>query len=159
MPSRLATAGLPRYAFEPMSARPALRRLLDLPGVSDLEFKAVMKREFAEPEARTEYPELDDCSRALFGLTADEAQAIPRPAGWDGVETQPLPKQVFAFEDAGWDVTDDKRRPLRILGHFNQQLWLAIRGVAGRVPIQQQTSAPERWVSDLAAEAARFRKR
>jgi hypothetical protein len=142
-----------------MSARPALRRLIDLPGVADLEFRAVMKREFAEPQARTEFPELDVCSRALFGLTADEAEAVPRPAGWDGIETQPLQKQVFAFEDAGWDVTDDKRRPLRILGHFNQQLWLALRGVAGELPFQAEEVAPERWASELAAEAARFRKR
>ena len=142
-----------------MSSRPALRRLIDLPGVADLEFKAVMKREFAEPEARTEFPELDDCSRALFGLTADEAEAVARPAGWDGIESQPIQKQVFAFEDAGWDVTDDKRRPLRILGHFNQQLWLALRGVAGELPFHPEEDAPERWVSNLAAEAARFRKR
>lgn len=142
-----------------MSARPSLRRLIDLPGVADLEFRAVMKREFAEPEARAEFPELDACSRALFGLTADEAEAAPRPADWDGVETQPLAKQVFAFEDAGWDVTDDKRRPLRILGHFNQQLWLALRGVAGELPFQPEDAKPEGWVSSLAAEAARFRKR
>jgi hypothetical protein len=142
-----------------MSNRPALRRLIDLPGVADLEFKAVMKREFAEAEARTEFPELDDCSRALFGLTADEAAAVARPVDWDGIETQPAQKQVFAFEDAGWDVTDDKRRPLRILGHFNQQLWLALRGVAGELPFQPDVEAPERWVSSLAAEAARFRKR
>jgi hypothetical protein len=142
-----------------MSSRPALRRLIDLPGLADLEFRAVMKRDFAEPEARIDFPELDACSRALFGLTADEAEAAPRPAGWDGVETWPVPKQVFAFEDAGWDVTDDKRRPLRILGHFNQQLWLALRGVAGQLPFQAQAAQPERWASDLAAEAARFRKR
>jgi hypothetical protein len=148
----------PRYALG-MSGRSPLRRLVDLPGVADLEFKAVMKRELAEPEARAAFPELDECSRALFGITADEAQAAPRPAGWDGIETQPIGKQVFAFEDAGWDVTDDKRRPLRILGHFNQQLWLAIRGVAGDLPFQPEDHEPEPWVSNLAAEAARFRKR
>lgn len=142
-----------------MFNRSALRRLIDLPGVADLEFKAVMKRDFAEPEARAEFPELDACSRSLFGLTADEAEAVARPAGWDGIETQPVAKQVFAFEDAGWDVTDDKRRPLRILGHFNQQLWLALRGVAGELPFQADDDQPERWVSNLAAEAARFRKR
>jgi hypothetical protein len=142
-----------------MSGRPVLRRLIDLPGVADLEFRAVMKREFAEPQARAEFPELDDCSRGLFGLTADEAEAVARPADWDGIDTQPIARQVFAFEDAGWDVTDDKRRPLRILGHFNQQLWLAIRGVAGELPFQPDDTTPERWVSNLAAEAARFRKR
>jgi hypothetical protein len=56
-------------------------------------------------------------------------------------------------------VTDDKRRPLRVLGHFNQQLWLAVRGVGGQLPFQAESHAPEAWISKLAAEAARFRKR
>ena len=136
-----------------------LRRLIDLPGVRDLEFKALMKREFAEPEARAEHPEIDAVSTALFGLTADEAEAVARPPGWDPIETKPPQAQAAAFEAAGWDVTDDKRRPLRVLGHFNQQLWLALRGVAGTLPFQPEDTRPEKWVSDLAAEAARFRKR
>jgi hypothetical protein len=142
-----------------MSGRPVLRRLRDLPGIADLEFRAVMKREFAEPEARTDHPELDQCSQAIFGITADEAEATPRPADWDDVDREPMAKQVFAFEDAGWDVTDDKRRPLRVLGHFNQQLWLAIRGVAGHLPFQPDDGAAEPWASKLAAEAKRFRNR
>lgn len=138
-----------------------LRRLIELPGVAQLEFKAVMKREFAEPEARAEHPELDECSRKIFGLTADEAEATPRPADWDGVETKPVQAQVEAFEDAGWDVTDDKRRPLRTLGHWNQQLWLAIRGVAGALPFQPDDDdhADKDWGASLAADAKRFKKR
>jgi hypothetical protein len=139
--------------------RSALRRLIDLPGVSDLEYRALLKREFAEPEARAEHPEIDACSQAIFGLTADEAQAYPRPAGWDGPETRPLLDQVQAFEAAGWDVTDDKRRPLRVLGHFNQQLWLAVRGVAGSLPYQPEETKPDAWAAKMAADAARFRKR
>jgi hypothetical protein len=142
-----------------MSERPKLRRLIDLPGINDLEFKAIMKRDFAEPEARLEDPNLDEVSRTLFGLTADEADEAPRPDDWDHIETKPIPKQVDAFEDAGWDVTDDKRRPLRILGHFNQQLWLAIRSVAGELPFLPDDDKPEAWVDKLAAEAKRFRKR
>ena len=138
---------------------PPLRRLIDLPGVKDLEFRAVMKREFAEPQARAEFPEIDACVRALFGLTADEAEAAPRPDGWDGIEDKAAPVQVAAFEAAGWDVTDDKRRPLRVLGHFAGPLWLALRGVAGSLPFQAESKDPERWVANLAAEAARFRKR
>ena len=136
-----------------------LRRLIDLPGVKDLEFRAVMKRDFAEPEARAEFPEIDACSTAIFGLTADEAQDTPRPADWDHIEAKTVPVQVAAFEDAGWDVTDDKRRPLRVLGHFNAQLWLAVRGVAGTLPFQADSGEPEAWVSKLEAEAKRFRKR
>jgi hypothetical protein len=57
-----------------------LRRLIDLPGVKDLEFRAVMKRDFAEPEARMEFPEIDACAHALFGLTNDDAESAVRPA-------------------------------------------------------------------------------
>jgi hypothetical protein len=137
----------------------ALRRLIDLPGVADLEYRALLKREFAEPEARAEHPEIDACSRANFGLTADEAQAHPRPAGWDGIDRRPPAAQAAAFEDAGWDVTDDKRRPLRILEHFNQQLWLAVRGVAGSLPFQPEDTRPDAWAASLAADAKRFRRR
>lgn len=145
-----------------MTAKRPLRRLLDLPGVADLEYKALLKREFAEPEARAEHPEIDAVSREIFKLTADEAEAHPRPAGWDNVDLAPPAKQVFAFEDEGWDVTDDKRRPLRVLGHFSQQLWLAIRGVAGELPFlpdDDDTPRPDSWGANLAAEAKRFRKR
>ncbi len=144
-----------------MSNAPRLRRLLDLPGVADLEFKAVMKREFAEPLARAEHPEIDEVSRAVFGITADEAEDTPRPPGWDAPERLAIPKQVFAFEDAGWDVTDDKRRPLRVLGHFNQQLWLAIRGVAGELPFlpEGDDKKPDPWGASLAADAKRFKRR
>ncbi len=142
-----------------MSSTPALRRLIDLPGVSDLEYKAVMKPAYREPEARAEYPEIDDCSRAIFGLTADEAEETPRPVDWDGIERRPIGEQVAAFEAAGWDVTDNKRKPLKMFDHFNQQLWLAVRGVAGELPFHAEDAKPERWVSKLEAEASRFRKR
>jgi hypothetical protein len=137
-----------------------LRRLIDLPGVSDLEFKALMKPAYAAPEGRYDYPEIDECSKALFGLTVDEAEDVPRPADWDGIEMRAAPQQVAAFEAEGWDVTDDKRRPLRMFAQFNQQLWLALRGVAGTLPfVPDPGEKPEAWSTRLAAEAARFRKR
>jgi len=140
-----------------MMATPSLRRLIDLPGVADLEFKALMKPRYAEPEARAEFPELDACSSALFGLTADEAEAVARPDDWDDIETRPVRDQMIAFEAAGWDVTDNKLRPLRLLGQFNQQLWLAIRGVAGSLPfVPDDEPDPEK--SSLALEAARFQR-
>jgi hypothetical protein len=143
-----------------MTSKPeALRRLIDLPGVSELEYRALLKRDFAEPEARAEFPEIDACATALFGLTADEAEAMPRPPGWDDIETKSPVVQVAAFEAEGWDVTDDKRRPLRVLGHFSGPLWLAVRGVAGTLPFQAESGEPEAWVSRLEAEAKRFRKR
>jgi hypothetical protein len=138
---------------------PKLRRLIDLPGIADLETKALMKPTYAAEEHRADYPEIDACSTALFGLTADQAEAAPRPADWDGVDRLPLSDQIDAFEAEGWDVRDAKRRPLRMLGQFNQQLWLAIRGVAGTLPFQPQDDAPQAWESSLAKEAARFRKR
>jgi hypothetical protein len=142
-----------------MTAKLALRRLIDLPGVNDLEYRAILKREFAEPEARAAFPEIDACAKALFGLTADEAEAASRPEGWDDIECKAAAVQVAAFEAEGWDVTDNKRRPLRVLGHFSGPLWLAVRGVAGTLPFQPYSAEPDAWASRLEAEAKRFRKR
>jgi hypothetical protein len=135
-----------------------MRRLIDLPGIEALERRALMKPSFADPDARDEHPEIDACSRALFGLTAAEAEAAPRPPTWDGVERRPVSQQVDAFEAAGWDVTDT-RRPLRNFLHFNQQLWLAVRGVAGELPFEPETDAPDTWAKSLASDAKRFRQR
>ncbi|MFI4934745.1 MAG: hypothetical protein ACHP7N_09025 [Caulobacterales bacterium] len=136
---------------------PPLRRLIDLPGVRDLEFKALMNTRYADPDCRADFPEIDECSRAIFGLTADEAEDVARPAGWDGIERRAPRDQVAQFEAEGWDVTDDKRRPLRMLAQFSAQLWLALRGVAGQLPFQPEAKSDQ--LSDsLAAEAARFRK-
>ncbi len=142
-----------------MDRPPVLRRLIDLPGVADLEYRALLKREFAEPEARAEHPEIDECSLANLGLTAEQAENHARPSGWENPERLAIAAQVAAFEAEGWDVTDDKRRPLRVLGHFNQQLWLAIRGVAGALPFQPEDDRPDPWGASLAAQASRFRKR
>jgi len=137
----------------------SLRRLIDLPGIADLETKALMKPSWAEPEARAEFPEIDACSLAVFGITADQAEEVERPADWDGVDALPLSDQVDAFEAEGWDVTN-KRRPLRMLGHFNQQLWLAIRGVAGELPFEApDEDKMDSWGASLAADAKSFRKR
>jgi len=101
-----------------MQTKPSLRRLLDLPGIAELEEKALMKPRYTDVDARTELPEIDACSLALFGITADQAEDTPRPEGWDRIERRPIREQVDAFEAAGWDVTDDKRRPLRMLERF-----------------------------------------
>ena len=147
-----------------MTDRPALRRLIDLPGVADLEHAAVLKPLPGIGEVRPADPAIDVCCAELFGLTPDEADAIERPDDWDGVEDRPVPRQVMAFEDAGWDVTDNKRRPLRVLAYFSGPLWLAVRGVAGSLPFLADDGPGDAegsndWGSNLAAEAARFRKR
>jgi len=138
-----------------MQSKPALRRLVDLPGIAALEERALMKPRYADVDARSEFPEIDACSLALFGITADDAEDVVRPAGWDRIERRPVREQVDAFEAEGWDVTDDKRRPLRMLGHFNEQLWLAVRGVAGALPFQPEAE-PDASKSSLAGEAAAF---
>ena len=137
----------------------SLRRLIDLPGVADLEYKALMKPAYAQIEGRAEFPEIDAVSMDLFGITADQADEVERPAGWDGIDTQSVQQQVDAFEAAGWDLTDNKRRPLRMFGQFNVQLWLALRGVAGTLPFVPEDDKPEAWVTALEREAARFKKR
>ena len=65
-----------------------------------------------------------------------------------------------AFEALGWDVTDKRRKPLRLLPHYALPLALAIRGVAGELPFVAEPDHPTTdWGAGLAAEAARFRKR
>jgi hypothetical protein len=140
-----------------MSTAPKLRRLIDLPGVRDLETKALMNPRYGDADARMNFPDLDECSQGIFGLTADEADDIDRPAGWDRIERRPVREQIDAFEAEGWDVTDDKRRPLRTFEHFSDQLWLAVRGVAGTLPFHAEPE-PDDGASALAAEAALFRK-
>ena len=139
----------------------SLRRLHDLPGVADLETQALMKPAWAADEARADHPEIDAVCRAAFGLTADEAEAVARPAGWDGIERRPLADQIEAFEAEGWDVTDKRRKPLRMLGHYSAPLWLALRGVAGELPFRPDAVEPPTggWGAGMAADAVRFRKR
>ena len=135
----------------------ALRRLIDLPGVRELEGKALMNSRYADADARDQFGDIDECSRAIFGLTADEADDVARPEGWDRIERKPVRDQITAFETEGWDVTDDKGRPLRMLEHFNVQLWLALRGVAGSLPFQTEEE-PDHGAASLAAEAKRFQR-
>jgi hypothetical protein len=147
-----------------MTSKVVLRRLIDLPGVAELERAAVLKPLPGIGEVRPNDPDIDACAQDLFGLTPDGAEAAARPDDWDGIEDKPMARQVSAFEDAGWDVTDNRRRPLRVLAYFSAPLWLAIRGVAGRLPFQAEpapdtSEAQGDWGSNLAAEAARFRKR
>jgi hypothetical protein len=142
-----------------MSDPPRLRRLIDLPGVADLETRALLKPAAQEPENRADFPEIDACSVKLFGLTGEEAEAAPRPEDWDDVERLPIADQVRAFEAEGWDVTDNKRRPLRMFRQLNQQLWLAVRGVAGSLPFHADDGEASSLETKLAREAARFRRR
>ena len=139
-----------------MSPKPALRRLIDLPGMAELERKALMNPRYADEDARAAFPDIDETSRAIFGLTADQADDAPRPDGWDRIERKPLREQVAAFEAEGWDVNGDNRRPLRMLGHFSTQLWLALRGVAGTLPFQAPPDETDVGKSSLAADAKKF---
>ena len=151
--------GAPAFAPYSTGMTQPLRRLIDLPGIAELETRALMKPSLAEPGAHADTPEIDEACKANFGLTVDEAEAIDLPADWDGIALKPPAQQVFAFEDAGWDVTD-KRRPLRMLGHYALPLWLAIRGVAGSLPFE--APPPEKsddWAASLAADAKAYRKR
>lgn len=142
-----------------MASPAPLRRLVDLPGVADLEYKALMKPAFADPDRRADYPEADECAKALFGLTLDEAEELALPSGIVAVDRLEPRDQVAAFEAAGWDVTDGKRRPLRMLRRLGPSLWLAIHGVAGGLPHAPEDNRPSDWASKLAADAAKFRQR
>ena len=137
-----------------------LRTLRDMPGVDDLELKALMKPRFADPDLPEGRDEIDALSIALFGLSLDAADDVERPADWDRIERLSPSDMVEAFEAEGWDVTDRKRKPLRLLPHLALPLALAVRGVAGELPFFAEPDVKETdWGSNLAAEASRFRKR
>lgn len=140
-----------------------LRRLIDLPGVSDLETKALMKPGYADPSRRDEFPEVDDVLTAVFGMTAEQAEDSARPDDWDGVERLSPQDQADIFEAEGWDVRDAKRKPLRMLAVMAEPLALAMRGVAGTLPeaafVPEPAEEKSDWGSAMAAEAVRFRKR
>ncbi len=88
-----------------MTDHAKLRRLLDLPGVSDLEMKALMKPRHADPDARAEFPDIDATAHAAFGLTVEAAEAVTLPADWDGIERLEGFDLTDAFAAEGWDVT------------------------------------------------------
>ena len=137
-----------------------LRRLIDLPGIDALELKAVMKPRIADPDSGETIPEIADTARAAFGLTPDEAEAVVRPADWDGIERLEPAEMVEAFAAEGWDVADARRKPLRMLGWWALPLALSMRGVAGALPFHAEPDQPVTdWGSNLKAEATRFRKR
>ncbi len=138
--------------------KPSLRRLIDLPGFAELEEKALMNPRLADADAIDNFPELDELSRETFGITAAEADEVARPDGWDRIERKAPKDQIFAFEDAGWDVTDARRRPLRTLEHFAPQLWLAIRGVAGSLPFHEVNEDQDDVADKMAKDAAKFLK-
>ena len=140
-----------------MSNRPRLRRLIDLPGMAELEFAAVMKPRMAEVDARAEFPDIDTVCQANFGIIPDEADAVADPAGWDNIDAKAPQHQIFPFEDAGWDVTDNKRRPMRLLPQFSRVLWLAIRGVAGELPFLADESHDDA-IAAMAKEAKAFQR-
>lgn len=147
-----------------MTDTPALRRLLDLPGIDDLELKALMKPRLADPDELYDFPEfaeaIDATARAAFGLTPDEAAAVPLPADWDPIERLDPADRAEAFAAEGWDVLDARRKPLRMLAHWTLPLALAMRGVAGALPFHAEPDRPVTdWGSNLKAEATRFRKR
>ena len=137
-----------------------LRRLIDMPGVDDLELKALMKPRYADPDARDEFPEIDALTSALFGLTGEAAEAVELPADWDDIHRLSGTDLAEAFEALGWDVTDKRRKPLRLMPHYALPLALAIRGLAGELPFHAEPDHPTTdWGAGLAADAARFRKR
>ncbi|GAA0868631.1 hypothetical protein GCM10009116_06230 [Brevundimonas basaltis] len=141
-----------------------MRRLADLPGVDALELKALMKPRIADPDERHDHPEVDAVAVEAFGLTLDQAEATALPADWPDhlkdLHRQSPAQLVEAFEAEGWDVTDKKRKPLRVLPLFALPLALAARGVAGTLPFMPEPDHPETgWGAGLKAEAGRFRTR
>ena len=99
-------------------------------------------------------------AEALFGLTGEAAEAVALPDDWDDIHRLEGADLAEAFEALGWDVTDKRRKPLRLMPHYALPLALAIRGLAGELPFVAEPDHPTTdWGAGLAADAARFRQR
>ena len=141
-----------------------MRRLADLPGVDALELKALMKPRLADPDLVHDHPEVDAVAVEAFGLSVEAAEATPLPADWPDhlrdLHRRSPAELAEAFEAEGWDVTDKRRKPLRLLPILALPLALAARGVAGQLPFAAEPDHPTTdWGASLKAEAGRFRKR
>lgn len=141
-----------------------MRRLADLPGVDALELKALMKPRLADPDLIHDHPEVDAVAVEAFGLSLADAGATALPADWPeplkDLHRRSPAELVEAFEAEGWDVTDKRRKPLRLLPILALPLALAARGVAGQLPFAAEPDHPVTdWGASLKAEAGRFRKR
>ena len=137
-----------------------MRRLIELPGIADLETKALMKPRMADLGSEFEFPEIDAACLQAFGISVTAADTIARPDGWDNIEAKSVAAQADAFEAEGWDATHN-RRPLRTLAVIAAPAWLAVRGVAGALPFQADTTEEDEGaaiLADLAKDAAAFRR-
>ena len=136
-----------------------MRKLIDLAGIDDLELKALMKPRLADPDMIDEHPDVAEAVRTAFDITPDQAEAAI-PADWDDIHRLDPTDMVEAFAAEGWDVTDKRRKPLRMLPILALPLALAMRGIAGTLPFHAEPDQPVTdWGSNLKAEATRFRKR
>ena len=141
-----------------MSSTPALRRLIDLPGIRDIEFKALMNPRMADEGAAADFPEIDELSRAVFGLTADEADDVPRPEGWDRIERKPRPGNRWppSKPRAGTSPTTSAG-PCACSASSTSSSGSPLRESARELPFQAEPEGDD-MASSLAAEAARFRR-
>lgn len=126
---------------------PALRRLLDLPGVAALEQRAKAEWGAAAPATA------DQLCRDLFGLGAVDLHTSPADPP-EGAE-YPLDTQVARFRELGWDVTDHDGRPLKVLRWLGQPLLTVCLGLGGRLP---ETPDVESWSAAMQEAATSFFK-
>jgi hypothetical protein len=156
-----------------MSARGELKKLLEQPGVSDLEREAVLDPRLAT-ESSFDDAKVQRASRKAFGFRADETPNALLEALSQGREDldyeedfEPIWSEmedtlavddyqlVALFNGLGWDVTDERGRPLLVLGHFKYPLYLVANNI---VPLRAQPVSNEDWEAALKQAAAKFHR-
>lgn len=135
------------------------RRLIDLPGVRDLENAMVLHLRVRGPAGELN-DRFDEVSKRLFGTT--QAEALPQEpevdedddqAVWDAYDALLTKIMDPDWAALGWDVRDDLGRELLVLPHFSMQLAAAALGAAGQLPSEDQPVEPAKLEASLAAEA------
>ncbi|MBI1198687.1 MAG: hypothetical protein GC203_12555 [Phenylobacterium sp.] len=128
----------------------------ELPGIADLERRALLEPQLRSLVGAVTCPEFDQSALELFGTTSPDFQEGLGDDDWTGIYGD-LPEDdremVAYFATKGWVVSDGYGRPSYMLEPY---LLLLCGHLAGKLPLNAQVSAA-RWGSNLAEEAKRFR--
>lgn len=145
-----------------MSEAP-MRRLRDYPAIDELEHRSVLDTNLLAPAAIA-HPEtgIADAIKSVFGLDLsvfvkwlfdDDGSAREAYAVIPNTEAEVVP----FFAELGWDVTDKRGQPLRMLYHYVLPLYAAIRGDAGATLPGAPLAKTEDWAAAMERDARKFR--
>lgn len=161
-------------------------RLLDLPGIRDLENLHLLNDNahvgIAEQDKLSN--RIDDVSVKYFGITEpetyyafpDDFEELKRSEPEEAYRLQderdefeaqffcnanrPFRDLLSYLQNLGWDLTDENGRPLRLLERFARQIEAAAKGLVEGAHLPSVKAVnDEKWETNLAEAAKQYVKR